>query len=217
MSERRPLSTRRAFLAESAALVGVTTAGCSGPSASSRSDGGTGGRSDTPDSTVGDDTTDGSIPAEPNTLTGGSTATPISTSSSTTERKDRWPVLNATEYPVAQQRTDGRLLPERPVLLASRDWRARVARSKLTASTREFLRRTEFDASFVVGFELEVTTWGYHLRLEDVERTSTTVRIAYMDVFVEGGPNVEQDRAMFVRLPRRDDVPDTVTLRRIDR
>lgn len=103
------------------------------------------------------------------------------------------------------------------MLLASRDWGARVARSELTASTREFLRRTEFDASFVVGFELEVTTWGYHLRLEDVERTSTTVRIAYMDVFVEGGPNVEQDRAMFVRLPRRDGVPDTVTLRRIDR
>lgn len=126
------------------------------------------------------------------------------------------PDLNRTPYSAVQQSTDGGTIPGKTVVLPTADWREAVSASKLDDATTGFLARTDFASSYVVGFEVEVTEAGYHLRLESVERAANRVRIAYSDVLVETGPNVERSRAMFVRLPKRDGAPETVELNQTD-
>jgi hypothetical protein len=126
------------------------------------------------------------------------------------------PDLNQTAYPVVQQQTEGSVLPQNTVVLSTSDWRTSVSASELTDKTVQFIEGTDFESSYVVGFEVEVTEWGYYLRLETAEQQSNQVQIEYSDVLVKGGPNVAQWRAMFIRLPRRDGIPETVTLSRTD-
>lgn len=142
--------------------------------------------------------------------------TELTTHSDSSPHTETTPELNRTPYPAVQQRTDGSAITEKTVILSTDEWRNRISVSQLGDETVELIGGTDFESSYVVGFEVPVTEWGYYLQLEVVERRSNRVRIEYADAFVEGGPNVEQTRAMFVRLPRRGSVPKRVALKRTD-
>lgn len=189
MSRRSKPLTRRRYLASVSALLGGATAGCSALDAS---------------------------PGNTRESTATTTKRGMSTTATTEPTQMTTPTLNRTGYPSVQQRTDDDALPETTVILFDRDWRSRMSMSALGDETVSFVEETDFETRYVAGFEVQVTEWGYHLRLESVEQSADRVRIEYSDVFVEGGPNVEQWRAMFVRLPRENGVPGTVTLHRTD-
>jgi hypothetical protein len=185
-------TTRRRYLASVAALLAGSTAGCSAL--------------DEPAGTTRESTA---------ATTGRSTGTVRTT---TTTARTTTPTLNRTEYPTVQQptETDENLIPGQTVILADSDWRDYVSTSVLQKATTEFIEATDFQTHYLVGFEVPVTEWGYYLRLDAVKQSSNRVRVEYADVFVRGGPNVEMEGAMFVRLPRENGVPREVTLHRTD-
>lgn len=186
-------TTRRRWLACISVLLGPSTAGCSVLSPTKQNQ------------TGSTSTTEGTTQL-------GESVTTVKTTTNTMTTPD----LNKTSYPTIQQQTEGQMLPEDTVILSTSDWRTSVSTAELTDETVQFVERTDFESSYVLGFEVEVTEWGYYLQLETVEQRSKRVRIEYSDVLVKGGPNVAQWRAMFIRLPRRDGVPETVTLNRTD-
>jgi hypothetical protein len=189
-------ATRRRYLASVAALLAGATAGCTAL-----------------------DTSAGTT-REPTTTTTGreTTETTRTTQPTTTTARTTTPTLNRTEYPTVQQptETDEDLIPGQTVILADSDWRDYVSTSILQKATTEFIEATDFQTHYLVGFEVPVTEWGYYLRLDAVKQSSNRVRVEYADVFVRGGPNVEMEGAMFVRLPRENGVPREVTLHRTD-
>lgn len=193
--------TRRYYLASAATALGIFAAGCAGLDSNSSETSGT----TEHHSSKTELTTTGSP-------TGKNTDSETLAEKQTTAMPDR----NRTRYPLVQQPTDGQALSARTVVLSSENWRRRVSVSNLDSRTVEFLDETDFESSYVIGFEVEVTEWGYHLRLEGIEKRSKSIQIRYSDVFVEGGPNVAQTRTMLIRLPRRDGVPEAVELKRTD-
>lgn len=193
--------TRRYYLASAATALGISAAGCAGRDYNNSETSGTTGHHSSKTGL---------------TTTGSSTDKKTDSKTPTGKQTTSTPDRNRTRYPLVQQPTDGQALSARTVVLSSENWRRRVSVSNLDSRTVEFLDQTDFESSYVIGFEVEVTEWGYHLRLEGIEKRSESILIRYSDVFVEGGPNVAQTRTMLIRLPRRDGVPEAVELKRTD-
>lgn len=183
---------RRAFMTGTAALVGVAIAGC----------GGRGTRTEENPTTVS--------PPEDNT----STQIPESRTDQTRTTTPT-PELNRTPYPTTQQGISERVIPDGTAILTD-DWRANLRVSVLEDETIQFLMETDFDSSFVVGFEATVDQVGSSIQLKQVERVADRVEVYFSDVETGATLNAYGERVVFLRLPVSDGVPERVELNRTE-
>lgn len=126
------------------------------------------------------------------------------------------PVSNRTSFPAVRQYTEGSVLTSQTVLLTGPEWPEDAAESSLDDPTATFIENTDFETAFLLGIEVEVTEFGYHLQLNDIDIGTERVTVSLSEIQTGGGPNVVRSELVFVRLPLKDNPPERVTLKDAD-
>jgi hypothetical protein len=121
-------------------------------------------------------------------------------------------VLNRTNFPAVRQYTEGSTLASQTVLLTGPEWVEDITESSLDDPTATFIEATDFETAFLLGLEVGVTEFGYHLRLNNINVDTEQVTVSLSEIQTGGGPNVVRSELVFVRLPLEGSPPERVTL-----